>query len=375
MNAPPHANTGRNTLAIVVGSTPGHIYPARAVAEALVRRAPDVDILIVDAREGLAAKLLGATNWRRATIAALPFAGVGPAGKLRSISAAFAGTFAARRVLRENGVRLVLGMGAYVSASVVVAARAAGIPTAIHEANVVFGLANRVLAPLVDRVYLGHRALSNTWACRRSLFVGNPVRASIATIADEARRPPEAGRVARVLVTSNTRGGPFFAGTVPRLIEYVVRAGVEVEVLHQCGDDQPGAIADRYRAAGIPARVLAHLEDMAAAYRWADFAIAHAGSGTLAELALAGVPALVVPLPGAAWDHQAANARAWDDAGAGFWSREDDGRGAELAARVATLLGDGRAWQAASDKARALMPRDAAERIAADCALTLGATA
>lgn len=369
MNERAHASTGRNTVAIVVGSTPGHIHPARAVGEAFTRLSPSTDVLIVDTPGGLGARLLGSTGWRQATIPALPFARVGTREKLRSIATTFTNLLPARRLLRSHGVRLVLGMGAYVSAGVVAAARASGIATAIHEANAVPGMANRVLAPLADRVYLGHRALAESWACRRSTFVGTPVRASIAALAKAPRHAPTPDRAARLLVTSNTHGGPFFARAVPRLAAQVARAGVALEVLHQCGDDEPGALAERYRAAGVTARVVPTLDvdDMCGAYRWADFAVAHAGSGTLAELALAGVPALVIPLRGAAWDHQAANARAWDAAGAGFWSREDEGRADELAARVAALLTDERAWSAASVKARALMPSDAADQIVADC--------
>jgi UDP-N-acetylglucosamine--N-acetylmuramyl-(pentapeptide) pyrophosphoryl-undecaprenol N-acetylglucosamine transferase len=376
MNERAHASTGRNTVAIVVGSTPGHIHPARAVAEAFARRSPGTCVLIVDAPGGLSARLLPEAGWKRVTIPALPFACVGGGAKLHSMAAALTSLLPARRLLRSNGVRLVLGMGAYVQASVIVAARAAGIATAIHEANVDPGLANRLLAPLADRVYLGHRALCGTWSGRRSLFVGHPVRASIAALAHEPRRAPARDRTARLLVTSNTRGGPFFAHAVPRLAAQVARAGVAVEVLHQCGDDEPGALAQRYRAAGVAARVLPHLDegDMCRAYRWADFAVAHAGAGTLAELALAGVPALVVPLPGAAWDHQAANARAWDGAGAGLWSREDAAHD-DLAARIVALLGDEQAWKVASDKARALVPPDAADQIVADCERLLGGRA
>lgn len=374
MNERAQANTRRNTVAIVVGSTPGHVHPARAVGEAFARCVPTTDVLIVDTPAGLGERLLASTGWRRVTIPALPFAGVSPGAKLRSMAVAAASILPAQRLLRTNGVRLVLGMGAYVSTSVIMAARAAGITTAIHEANVVPGLANRVLAPLADRVYLGHRALEDKWvsARRRSMFVGNPVRASIAVLATEPRRAPQRDRAARILVSSNTRGGLFFARAVPRLVEEIARAGVNVEVLHQCGDDEPGAIADRYGDAGVSARVVRHVDDMSAAYRWADFAVARAGSGTLAELALAGVPALVVPLADAAWDHQAANALAWESAGAGFWSREDEPRRGELAARVAALLGDPAAWQTASDRARALMPRDAADRIVADCERLMG---
>src|SRR5262245_16721148 len=111
------ANTRQNTVAIVVGSTPGHIYPARAVGEAFTRRAPDTDILIVDTPDGLAARSLASTGWRRVTIEALPFAGVGASARLRSMSAALASVLPARRLLRANRVRLVLGMGAYMSTS------------------------------------------------------------------------------------------------------------------------------------------------------------------------------------------------------------------------------------------------------------------
>jgi UDP-N-acetylglucosamine--N-acetylmuramyl-(pentapeptide) pyrophosphoryl-undecaprenol N-acetylglucosamine transferase len=375
MNVTPNANTGRKTVAIVVGPTRGHVYPALAVGEALERAWPGVEIVIVDTEGGLGARLLAGKPWRRATVAALPLARVDDASRRASLAAVVAGIAPARRALEEHGVDLVLGLGAFVMASVVLAARADGIPTALHEPNAEPGLANRALAALVDRVYIGHRALERVWPWR-STFVGHPVRAGVAALAGEPKSAP-GGRAARILVATNVGGGAFFAGEVPRLCAGVARLGVAVEVLHQCGDDAAGPVADAYARAGVAARVVPHLDDAAltAALRWADFAVARGGSGTLAELAVAGVPALVVPLADAAWDHQAANARAWERAGAGFWSREDAARIEPLAARAARLLGDAGAWRSASDAARALATADAAERLAAACAALLAGRA
>jgi UDP-N-acetylglucosamine--N-acetylmuramyl-(pentapeptide) pyrophosphoryl-undecaprenol N-acetylglucosamine transferase len=351
----------------VFGPTAGHVYPALAIADAYRRAVPGVDVLFLGAASGPACRLLDDRGERVAIVAGSALRGVGTAGKLRAMPRVVVGMSQARRVLRAHGTRLVLGLGGYASGGVLLAARTLGLRTAIHEANVVPGLANRLLSPLVHRVYLGHAGARGAFAASRRLVTGHPVRADIAAMAGAARLAPHRYRALRVLVTSGSRGTGFLVERVPDLLREVQRQGVTVEALHQAGDVDPQPIRVAYRRAGVKASITPYYTDMAGAYRSADFAITRAGAGTVAELAAAGLPALLVPLADVADDHQAANARVFTDAGAGLAVREADWDARTLATRVAALLGDTAAWTAASDAARAGAVPDAAERIVADC--------
>jgi UDP-N-acetylglucosamine--N-acetylmuramyl-(pentapeptide) pyrophosphoryl-undecaprenol N-acetylglucosamine transferase len=357
----------RRPLAIVFGPTAGHVYPAIAIADAYRRAAAGVDVLFIGAAGGSATRLLAERGERVAIVAGSALRGVGVGGKLRAVPRVVAGMAQARRVLRAHGTRLVLGLGGYASGGVLLGARTLGLRTAIHEANVVPGLANRLLAPLAHRVYLGQAAAREAFAVSRRLVTGHPVRADIAAMAGAARLAPHRHRALRVLVTSGSRGMSFLCERVPDLLREVQRQGVTVEALHQAGDVDPQPIRFAYLRAGVKASITPYYTDIAGAYRAADFAIARAGAGTVAELAAAGLPALLVPLADVADDHQAANARVFTEAGAGLTVREADWDTRTLGALVAALLGDTAAWTTASDAARARAVPDAADRIVADC--------
>jgi UDP-N-acetylglucosamine--N-acetylmuramyl-(pentapeptide) pyrophosphoryl-undecaprenol N-acetylglucosamine transferase len=357
----------RRPIAIVFGPTAGHVYPALAIADAYRRAASGVDVLFIGAASGPACALLDAMGEQMAMVAGSALRGVGVADKLRAVPRVVVGIVQARRVLRAHGTRLVLGLGGYASGGVLLGARTLGLRTAIHEANVVPGLANRLLAPLAHRVYLGQAAARDAFAVSRRLVTGHPVRADIAAMAGAARLAPHRHRALRVLVTSGSRGMGFLVERVPDLLREVERQGVTVEALHQAGDADVQPIRFAYRRAGVKATITPYYTDIASVYRVADFAIARAGAGTVAELAAAGLPALLVPLADVADDHQAANARIFTEAGAGLTVREADWDARTLGARVAALLGDTAAWTAASDAARGRAVPDAAQRIVADC--------
>ena len=244
--------------------------------------------------------------------------------------------------------------------------RALGAGVAIHEANVVPGVANRLLAPFVHRIYLGFPASAAAFPAGKGVVTGHPVRTDIAALALERRAAPDRSRPARVLVLSSTRGESFLAARVPALLAELERADVVVEALHQCGDVSTSDVAHAYRRAGVKATVVPYLDEIASAYRWADLVIARAGAGTIAEVAAAGVPALLVPLADASGDHQAANAAAVAAAGAGLAVREGDWRADALAAWLTALL-ETPTWTVASRAARARAVPDAAARIVADC--------
>ncbi|MEO8606134.1 MAG: UDP-N-acetylglucosamine--N-acetylmuramyl-(pentapeptide) pyrophosphoryl-undecaprenol N-acetylglucosamine transferase, partial [bacterium] len=212
-----------------------------------------------------------------------------------------------------------IGSGGYVSAAPLLAARRLGLATAIIEPNVAPGLTNRLLGRLVDRIYLGSAAARARFAPARTLVTGVPIRPGL-----PGSRGPRMNGPIRALVTGGSGGSAFLNRAAPALLAALRDRLGALDVHHQSGSGDAAAIAEAYRQAGLAARVEPFIADMAAAYAWADVAVAAAGAVTLAELAAVSLPALVVPLSTAADDHQTANARAFAAAAHGQWTSERD---------------------------------------------------
>jgi UDP-N-acetylglucosamine--N-acetylmuramyl-(pentapeptide) pyrophosphoryl-undecaprenol N-acetylglucosamine transferase len=353
-------------IALVVGDTWGHFYPALAVAEAFRRRAGDTDVVFFGPR-GLGAELAARGGFRYRAVSGSPIARAGLTARVAAVGRTLAGVGQARRALRTLGTDLVMGFGGYASGPVVLAAGTLGVRAVIHEANVRPGLANRLLARVADRVYLNHAAAGRCFPPQRLRVTGWPVRADVRALADLPRDPPGRARPARIVVCSGSRGGTFLAREVPGVLARLVADGRALEVQHQSGDAAPAVISDAYARAGIVARVSPFIDDLPACYRWADLVIARAGAGTLAELAVAGLPSLLVPLADAAEDHQRDNAALFGAQGAALWTSERDWDAAALAARLAQVLGDPLTWSTLSAAARQLAVPDAADTVVDDC--------
>ena len=353
---------------MIGGGTAGHVYPALAVAAAYRRVRPNVDVLFLGTRRGYEARLVPQHGYRLELVAGAPLYGVNLAGKLRAVAGVFAGAARARRLFRRHRTQLVIGFGGYTSAGPLLAARLLGISTAIHEANVVPGLTNKWLSRVVDRVYLGFECAGRDILPGRREVTGNPVRPQIAALSREPHHPPRpAERRTRILVTGGSQGAHFFNQQAPGLLRCLAARQIEVEVRHQVGETDPAPVAAAYAGSGIAARVERYFEDIADCYRWADFALARAGAVTMAELAVAGLPALLVPLPSAADDHQTPNAAAWASETGGWWVRETEWRVEVLAAGIAARLRDTADWTAASQRQRRWGIADAADKIVTDC--------
>ncbi len=358
---------------IAIGHTAGHVYPALAVADAYRAAFPDVEIRFAGTTDGPGGQLLAARGFVLDPIVSSPFGNVRTLGRVAAAPRIVTGIAQARRLLVAGGSRLVLGLGGYASGPVLLAGLSLGLRLAIHEANAVPGIANRILAPVVHRIYLGTSIVAPSFSRRRRRVTGHPVRADIAELGAVPRMAPERSRAVRVLVMSGTRSAAFLSARVPDLLAEVERQDLVIEVLHQSGDFPANELAHTYRRVGVKATVVPYFDDIAAAFRGADLLIAPSGAGIIAEAAVAGVPALYVALGDAAGDHQAANAQAAAAAGAGLAVRESDWQSDVLAGRLAALLADESAWMRMSSAARRLAVPNAAERIVVDCeALMLG---
>ncbi len=343
----------------------GHVFPALAVADAY-RESSSADVIFFGTADGFEEQLVPRSGYRLVEILVSRFVGhtaLEKARRLRPFAAAIAD---ARHKLRELQVDSVIGFGEYCSVPTLLAARSLGIRTAIHESNTSAGRANKMLGRFVDHVYLGFEAARADFPSARTVVIGNPVRSDVAALHNEPKVAPELSRPVRVLVTGGSQGSSFLNRRTPELLGGLAKH-LAVEVRHQTGGSQAlKEVRAAYLASGIRASVTTFIDDMAAAYRWADFAISCAGAATLAELAIAGLPALLVPLASAARNHQLGNASAFGSTTGACWVTEEDWKTEELIEAVSRLLGDRDAWMRASDRLRSIARPQAAHDLAAD---------
>ena len=351
-------------VALAVGDTAGHVLPALALADAYAHYAGPVAARIITAGEGSGHWLVRRSGLPLHVVPGTPFAREPAARQLRSLIGIARAVGHARRILVAHGIRLVIGTGGYGSVATVLAARTLGLRTAIIEPNVLPGLANRWLARLVHRAYVAFDEARHQLRAERVIVTGLPVHAG-ATRHATARRPPVSPRL-RLLIVSGSRGALFFSRALPALIAALRRDGLDVHVRHQAGPHVASTV-DGYAGLGERVEVLEFIDDMPAALEWADVVIARAGAGTIADLTLAGVPALLVPWVDAASDHQAANAEALVRRGAALTIREEAWTTVAAAQQLRGLVEHPSAWTAMSRAVAALGTRDAAARIVDDC--------
>ncbi len=343
-------------IMIMAAGTGGHIFPGLAVARALVDRGAEVSWL--GTPQGLENRLVPAAGLSLERIGISGLRGRGLSGWLVAPLRVARAMLQARAIFRRRRPQCVLSMGGYVAGPGGLMARLMGVPLVIHEQNAVAGLTNRWLRPLARRCLSGFPdVLKGAEHC------GNPVREDIVALPAPAERAARRQGRLRVLVVGGSQGSAALGDIVPRALALMPEE-VRPQLVHQSGR-QHAATLDQYRQAGVEAEVVEFIDDMAAAWAQADLAICRAGALTVAELAAAGVPAVLVPFPYAVDDHQTANARYLTDAGAGWLEPESELNPESLAARLQSLTRD--ELTAMAGKARALARPDAVERVASAC--------
>ncbi len=359
--------TANRTLMVMAGGTGGHVYPALAVADAL--RARGWDVFWLGTRAGLEARVVPAAGVDMVWVAMAGVRGKGLVKKLllpAMLLVAFWQSLAAILRYRPD---VVLGMGGYTAFPGGMMASLLRRPLVIHEQNSIGGLTNRVLACLADRVLTAFpkvftHAQDTPIPCRRVVaeWVGNPVRGDIAALAGAAGAAHDGPL--RLLVVGGSLGASALNELVPKALA-LLPADARPQVVHQSGRQHLDMLRANYAAAGVAADVRDYIEDMAAEYRACDVAICRAGAMTVAELACAGVPAVLVPFPFAVDDHQTGNAAFLAESGAAWLMQQRDLTPEKLAALIGGL--DRATLAAMSDKARALARPDATARVADVC--------
>ena len=346
------------------GGTGGHVYPAIAVAEELVRRGqPRASVQFVGARRGLEARAVPAAGF---PIELLPGRGIrrslAPSAIRDNVGAAWGLLRAFTRSLgyvRRRRPKVVLGVGGYAALPCMVAARLRRVPAVVHEQNAAPGLTNRVA------VWLGARAaisLPGT-PLKGAVLTGNPVRTDVAS----ARRTPRPGPPIVAVVGGSLGAGRLNDAALALYDRW--RARDDVVVRHVTGARGHDDCAARLAAARRPGDALqydlvAYEEHMEQLYEQATVLVSRAGAVTVAELAVTGMPAVLVPLPGAPGDHQTRNAEALVGVGAAVLVPDGELDGARLDAELTRLLRDPATLDAMGEAARTLARPDAAARVA-----------
>ena len=294
---------------IAAGKTGGHIFPGIALAREIRARKPAAPILFVGTSGGLETRLVPEAGFPLEFVRAAGFVGKSRADQLRSLAALPAGFFGARRVLRRHRARAVAGMGGYVRVPVVAAAASLGIPTLIHDSDAQPGVANRLLNRIATRTAVGWDA-ARPRLSRPAVVTGTPVRSEFFAVPPLS--PDRSPR--RVLVFGGSQGSVVLNRAVARAAAGLV--GEELEVIHQTGEKNLAATRALYGAVPPGWRLEPFLPRLFEELAWSDLVVCRAGATTLAELAAAGRPALLVPFGSAANAHQLANARAFAAGGA-----------------------------------------------------------
>ena len=348
---------------LAAGGTGGHMMPAHALAEELMRRGHRV-ALITDDR---GARIPGLFD--RAQVHVLPAGrlGGGPIGWLRAARAILTGRAMALRLYEAFRPSAMVGFGGYPALPALLAARRDRVPSVVHEQNAVLGRVNRLMAGKVDAIATAYERVDRlpNSARDKAELVGNPVRDEVLRLREQPFPPLSEDGIFRLLVTGGSQGAAILGQVVPEglalLPEHFRR---RLQVTQQCRPEDIDQVRARYAELGIPADLATYMADLPDRLAWSHLVIARAGASTIAELTAAGRPAVLIPLPSATDDHQSANAREMTRAGGARTIAQDRFTPVELAKQMQKLALDPVALTNAAARAKAIGKPDAARALA-----------
>ncbi|NNK48210.1 MAG: UDP-N-acetylglucosamine--N-acetylmuramyl-(pentapeptide) pyrophosphoryl-undecaprenol N-acetylglucosamine transferase [Gemmatimonadetes bacterium] len=347
------------------GGTGGHLVPALNLAAALRRAAPEVQVMLVGARRGIESQILPDLDWPYRLLPLEPLYRSRPWRNWRLLASAPSVLGGLSRAFSDLDPQLVVGTGGYASGPAVAWGVARGVATAIQEQNAMPGLVTRALAPRVDQVHLGYpeaRARIRAGRSTEVFELGNPVALGPVT------RPFDWPEGRTVLVFGGSQGARKLNELLLAGLPQVPAWPADATVVWVAGpanfDEVAARVGDTDSSTEI--RVVPFIPELGGQLGRVSLAVCRSGAMTCAELTAAGVPAILVPLPTAAGDHQRFNARAMVSAGAAMMREEDSVSGRDLWTDMVSLLGDAGGLAHMADASRQRGRPDAADRIAAE---------
>ena len=338
------------------GGTGGHVIPALAIAQQL-RRQFGAEVLFIGTARGIENRLVPPAGFPLQLVEVGALKNVSFSRRIKTLFDLPRAILAASRMIRAFAPDVVIGVGGYASGPAMLAANIRGIPTLAFEPNVVPGFANRVVARLVTAA-----AVHFEETCRyfkNCHVTGVPVRQAFFEI------KPKAGTgIPTLLVFGGSQGAHAITQAVVDSLPGLVARIPHLVIVHQTGERDFAEVEAAYECAGVHAEVSKFIDDMPGMFSRADLLVCRSGASTVAEITAAGKPAIFVPFPRAADDHQNVNARALEKLGAAVVVEESKLEAAYLVDTIAALLGDPQRLERMSDAARSLAHPKAVEEIA-----------
>ena len=361
------------TLNIIVsgGGTGGHIYPAITIIRTIQEKYPDAKFLYVGTKRGLEADIIPKEGLPLATVDIQGFERHLTPDNLRRAGKAMVGVAKAAKIVRDFHPDAVIGTGGYVCGPILLAASLLHVPTLIQEQNVVPGITNKILAKFVTRIAAGTEEAKKHFPAGKVVFTGNPIRREVMSARREESAAAFGFDPARktVLISGGSRGARSINRAMIDVLVQVARQP-EVQYLHVTGKQEYEDVMARLEAAGLDLAQTKHIQvrpylyDMPKAMAMADLAVFRAGATGLAELTARGIPAILVPYPYAAENHQEHNARALEAAGAARMILNKDLTSERLGAVLTELLSDDDKLTAMAEASRSMGRPEAAADIA-----------
>jgi UDP-N-acetylglucosamine--N-acetylmuramyl-(pentapeptide) pyrophosphoryl-undecaprenol N-acetylglucosamine transferase len=358
-------------LLVAGGGTGGHLFPGLALGEEVKTRHPRNDVLFVGSARGIEAREVPRAGYPLLMIDVGPLKRMGLSGLMKGLFRIPRALWQSVRILRQFDPDVVIGVGGYSSGPVLLAAWLMRKPTAIQEQNALPGFTNRTLGRFVDAIFIAFPQAEAMFPARKTHLLGNPIRRAFL---DNYLHPKAPSDRLNLFVTGGSQGAHALNLRVAEALELLApESGAHLEVFHQTGVKDQAEIAARYAKlapTGLKARAVAFIDDMPRAYAGADLLICRAGATTIAELTVCKKPAILVPFPFAADDHQTVNARSLVEAGAALLLPEKDLTAQKLSAEIQGLERD-RGRLARMARASGVLGRPEAAREIADVCVSL----
>lgn len=351
-------------ILLAAGGTGGHLFPAFALAEELKQRGALVDIVTDERVDQFAGQTVADAMH---VVPSATLRGKNPVAIARTAFTLLAGIRAARRLIKQIKPDFVLGFGGYPTFPPLLAAGHLGVPTGLHDQNAVMGRANRMLAKRVDLIATSFAEVKYlpTELAHKVRLTGNPVRRSVLAVKDVPYTPLSPEGPFHILIFGGSQGARFFSEFFPEalaLLDEPLRR--RLVVTQQCRAEDLERVRQIYATAGIEARLQAFFDDLPAVMAASQLIICRSGASSVAELAVCGRPAIMVPLPHALDNDQLLNAQNLSAAGGGWVMPQDSLERGAIAARIAGFYAQAEVLQNAANAAKSVGQPDAVARLA-----------
>lgn len=352
-------------VVIAAGGTGGHLYPAVALAREFLRRDPSTSILFVGTSRGVESRVLAHERFELVLISAKPVMGKGLLDVVRGVLSVPIGIWQSLGILRRRQADLVIGVGGYTSPTMLVAAALKGIARVILEPNAHPGLANKVVAPFAQRIFLAFESAGASFDRRKVRVVGTPIRQEFLVQPTPNASSKQDGL--HLLIFGGSQGARAINSAMLEGLPLLKQCLPGLTITHQTGEGDFERVREAYRTVGIQARVVPFLYDMPAVLRTADLVVARAGAMTIAELTACGKAAILIPLPTAIYDHQMKNAQAMEAAGGAIVLPQAELTGVKLGEMIGAVLSDKQRLEKMQRKSLEMRRIDAGEVIVGEC--------